>query len=232
MLTVRKSEDRGSFNMGWLDTKHSFSFSDYYDPKHMEYRSLRVINEDKVAPSTGFGTHGHRDMEIVTYILSGKLEHKDSLGSGDILKPGDVQYMSAGTGIRHSEFNPSDKEPVHLLQIWIMPDRSSHTPRYGQTHFTQEQRHNNLRLIVSPDGAEGSLPIHQNASIYASLLDAGKTLSMPLKSGRYVWVQIARGQMVVNGLVLNAGDAVAIEQETEIRLEAKEDTEFLLFDLI
>jgi quercetin 2,3-dioxygenase len=232
MLTIRRSQERGHLNHGWLDTFHTFSFGDFYDPAHMHFRSLRVINEDRVAAGKGFGKHPHRDMEIITYILSGALEHRDSLGSGSVIRPGDVQYMSAGAGIEHSEFNPSPTEPVHLLQIWILPIARGLEPCYEEKSFSVSDRTDRLRLIVSPDGREGSLSIRQNADIYASLLSSGKSLQVPLNAERYAWLQLARGSVIVNDETLQAGDAVSVQQEEALSIRALESAEFLLFDLI
>src|SRR5512142_137155 len=193
MITVRRSGERGHFDHGWLDTRHTFSFAAYHDPAHMGFRSLRVINEDRVRPGEGFGRHGHRDMEILSYVLSGVLAHRDSSGGGGELRPGEVQRMSAGTGIRHSEFNGSDREPVHFLQIWLLPDRPGHRPSYEQRAFPEAERRGVLRLVASPDGAEGSTVIHQDARVFATLLGPGRTLEHPLAPGRHAWVQVARG---------------------------------------
>lgn len=231
MLTLRKSEERGHANHGWLNTYHSFSFANYFDPDYMGFGVLRVINEDVVQPARGFGTHPHRDMEIITYILEGSLEHKDSMGNGSIIKPGDVQRMTAGTGITHSEFNPSKTEPVHLLQIWIIPEKNGLTPSYEQKHFTQQQKHNNLCLIASPDGREESVKVYQNINLYATVLDAGKTLQIDMQRHRQAWVQIVRGEVIVNGVLISAGDGVAIGEETSLKIEAKNAAELLLFDL-
>ncbi|MBA3313656.1 MAG: pirin family protein [Planctomycetota bacterium] len=231
MITVRKSQDRGEFDHGWLDTKHTFSFSSYHDPRHMGVRSLRVINEDVVAPGEGFGTHPHRDMEIITYIVSGELEHRDSLGSGDVLHRGDVQAMSAGSGLTHSEFNPSPDTPVHLLQIWIIPAERGMKPTYAQTHFTDDAKHNRLAAIASSNDAPEALHIGQDAIVYASMLDSGSELRHPLTSGRAAWIQIVAGEIDVNGTKLSDGDGAAIENETELRIRATDASEFLLFDL-
>lgn len=232
MIQIRKSEDRGHANHGWLEARHSFSFADYYDPAHMGYRSLRVINEDRVQPGQGFGTHPHRDMEIVTYILEGALEHKDSMGNGSIIRPGDVQYMSAGSGVLHSEFNPSKTEGVHLLQIWILPNVKGATPRYGQKDFPKAERAGKLRVIVSPDGRDGSIAIRQDALIFASLLNEGTTLTHTLGKDRNGWLQLARGKIRLNGKELNAGDGAAIEGVTLLEFSGvAPESEFLFFDL-
>ncbi len=232
MIELRKAGERGHANHGWLDSYFSFSFADYHDPRHMGYASLRVINEDVVQPGQGFGTHGHRDMEIITYILEGALEHKDSLGTGSIIRPGDVQRMSAGTGVRHSEFNASDKELVHLLQIWIEPDTAGIAPGYEEKHFEAASRRGRLRLIASKDGREGSLKIHQDAAIYAVLLDGSEKATHPLAVERKAYVHVARGKVTVNGQVLSAGDAVKISGEAAVAMENGAGAEVLLFDLI
>lgn len=232
MIELRKAGERGHANHGWLDSYFSFSFADYHDPRHMGYASLRVINEDVVQPGQGFGTHGHRDMEIITYILEGALEHKDSLGTGSIIRPGDVQRMSAGTGVRHSEFNASDKELVHLLQIWIEPDTAGIAPGYEEKHFEVASRRGRLRLIASKDGREGSLKIHQDAAIYAVLLDGSEKATHPLAVERKVYVHVARGKVTVNGQALSAGDAVKISGEAAVAMENGAGAEVLLFDLI
>jgi quercetin 2,3-dioxygenase len=229
--TIRASDDRGRFDFGWLDTRHTFSFGEYADPEHVRFRSLRVINEDVVAPGRGFDLHEHRDMEIITYILSGALQHRDSLGHTETIRPGDAQRMSAGRGIAHSEFNASASEPVHLLQIWILPDHKGHEPGYEQKHFPLEQRRNRLRLLASPDGADGSVTIHQDARLYSALLEPGRTARLELKPGRAAWVQVARGALSVNGQRLEAGDGAAVEREPALELAAESDTEALVFDL-
>jgi redox-sensitive bicupin YhaK (pirin superfamily) len=226
MITTRPAAERGHFNHGWLDTFHTFSFADYHDPDNMGFRTLRVINEDRVAPGRGFGTHPHRDMEIVTYVLEGQLEHRDSMGTGSIIRPGEVQRMSAGTGVTHSEANPSRDEPVHLLQIWLLPERRNITPSYEQKAFPD--RTGKLRLVASQDGRDGSLTIHQDADLYASILD-GTTLTHEFRAGRHGWLQVARGEADVNGTKLHAGDGVAISDQREIVIGGK--GEILLFDL-
>jgi quercetin 2,3-dioxygenase len=208
MHTVRYSEERGKANHGWLDSRHTFSFGHYHDPKHMGFGPLRVINEDRVKPGAGFPTHGHSDMEIISYVLEGELAHKDSLGTGSVIRPGDVQVMSAGTGIRHSEFNASDKNPVHFLQIWVMPDKEGVKPRYDQKTFSDAEKHGKLRLVASPDGSEGSVLIHQDARIYASILDDGTEVGHTLAPGRGAWIQVAREAVKVNGEELRAGASV------------------------
>ena len=231
MIQVRKSNERGHAEHGWLDSHHTFSFADYYDPEAMGFRALRVINEDRVEPAQGFGTHGHRDMEILSYVLEGGLAHRDSTGGGGVIKPGDVQRMSAGTGVMHSEFNASRSEPVHFLQIWIVPDRRGIVPGYEQKHFAPEQRQGQLRLIASPDAADGSLKIHQDARVYSTLLGKGQTVSHTLAPGRHAWVQIARGQVRLGDVVLSAGDGAAISDERSVTLTGNEPAEVLLFDL-
>jgi hypothetical protein len=232
MITVRPAQARGNANFGWLDSKHTFSFGSYYDPKHMGFASLRVINEDKILPSKGFGTHSHRDMEIITYVLEGKLEHKDSIGNGSIIFPGDVQRMSAGTGIAHSEFNASSTDPVHLLQIWILPDQTGIKPSYEQKHFALEEKQGKLRLVASPDGKDNSVIVHQDANLYVAALNEGDRVNHSTNNNRSLWLQIARGSVEVNGQLLSAGDGAAITQEKEIAIAATTDnTEILLFDL-
>ena len=231
MIAIRKAGERGRFDHGWLDTQHTFSFADYHDPRFMGFRVLRVINEDRVAPGAGFPSHGHRDMEILTVVLSGAIEHKDSLGTGEVLRPGEVQRMTAGTGVIHSEFNPSRTEPLHFYQIWILPDRKGLAPEYEQRAFPSEERRGRLRLVASPDGAEGSLRIHQDARVYASELAAGQATSHALGEGRHAWVQTARGEIELNGTRLKAGDGAAVSAESELRLKGLADAEILLFDL-
>jgi quercetin 2,3-dioxygenase len=233
MIIVRRSEDRGNFDHGWLDTRHTFSFADYHDPRHMGFRSLRVINEDRVTPGQGFGTHGHRDMEILTYVLSGRLAHRDSTGGESSIGPGEVQRMTAGTGVLHSEFNGSDREPVHFLQIWILPERPNLLPGYEQRRFPEEERRGRLRLVASRDGAEGSLTLHQDARVHAALLGASDRAVLPLAEGRHGWVQVARGQVRLGGETLSAGDGAALSDEREVRLEGlgATDAEVLVFDL-
>ncbi|MES2790204.1 MAG: pirin family protein [Planctomycetota bacterium] len=231
MKEVRRGQDRGHLNHGWLDTFHSFSFGEYYDPARMGFRALRVINEDRVDPGQGFGMHGHRDMEIVTLVLSGALEHRDSLGNGEILKPGELQRMSAGTGIRHSEFNPSASEAVHLYQIWLQPERPGLTPSYEQKAFNSVEQQGRWRVVASPDGRDGSLVIHQNAALFLAGLQAGEKLSHQFAAGRHGWLQVLRGRVTVDGSELAAGDAVALSDESELAVTATEAAELLLFDL-
>ena len=231
MIQVRRSEERGHAEHGWLDSRHTFSFADYYDPDHMGYGPLRVINEDRVEPAAGFPTHGHRDMEIISYVLDGALEHKDSLGTGSVIRPGDVQRMSAGTGVRHSEFNASKTEPVHFLQIWIEPDARGIAPGYEQKRFEAADLTGRMRLIASPDGADGSVRIQQDARVYATKLGSGDGVSHRLAPGRRAYVQVARGEAVVNGQKLSAGDGAAIEAEAEIKFASPSTAEVLVFDL-
>lgn len=231
MITIRKAEDRGHFDFGWLNTYHTFSFGEYYDPKHTRFSTLRVINEDFVQPGHGFPTHGHRDMEIVTYILEGALQHRDSMGTGSIIRRGDAQRMSAGTGVMHSEANPSTEAPVHLLQIWIFPREQDLQPEYEEKKFSDDEKRNRLRLIVSPDGSDGSVRIHQDAKIFASLLDQGQQVDHDLVSGRDAWLQVAAGSVKVNDNALKQGDGAGIRQESKITITAEEPAEILLFDL-
>jgi len=231
MITIRKSDERGHLSHGWLDTYHTFSFDQYYDPAHMHFRSLRVINEDRVAAGKGFPTHSHRDMEIITYILAGALEHRDSMGNGSVIRPGDVQRMSAGTGVSHSEFNPSDSESVHLLQIWIMPRARNLPPSYEQTNFSENERRNRLRLVASPDGSDGSVTIQQDAKLYAAMLDRETTIEHTLPENRYAWLQVVRGGLNVNGHKLTQGDGAAISRESSLKIAASDEAELLLFDL-
>jgi len=231
MIEIRKSEDRGDANHGWLKSKHSFSFADYYDPHHMGFGPLRVINEDRVAAGAGFGTHGHRDMEIISYVLDGALEHKDSMGTGSVLHYGDVQRMSAGSGVRHSEFNGSKTEPVHFLQIWIQPSAKGIAPSYEEKHFTAEEKQGRLRLIASGDGREGSVLIHQDASLYAAILNGEDKLEHTLAAGRLGYVHVIRGRVEVNGVALQGGDALKIGAEDKLRFANAEAAELLLFDL-
>jgi redox-sensitive bicupin YhaK (pirin superfamily) len=231
MIQVRRSADRGHFNHGWLDTYHTFSFGDYNDPDFDHFQSLRVMNEDRIAPGRGFGTHPHRDMEIVTYVLSGALEHRDSMGNGEVLHPGEFQRMSAGRGITHSEFNPSPNEPVHLYQIWLFPERKGIEPSYEQKRFPVEERSNRLRLVASRDAAEGSLRIHQDARIYLSQFDAGNEVTHGLEPDRHAWLQVLRGDVTVNGQSLHTGDGAGISDETALSIAAHNDAEVMLFDL-
>jgi len=231
MITIRKSKDRGHFNFGWLDTYHTFSFDQYFDPAHSHFRKLRVINEDRVAPGKGFPTHSHADMEIITYILSGALEHRDSMGNGSVIRPGDVQRMSAGTGVSHSEYNPSDTEAVHLLQIWITPRARNLPSGYEQKAFSEDDRRNRLRLVASEDGREGSVTIQQDASVYAGILEPGATVEHQVAENRHAWVQVARGSLKLNDLELNQGDGAAIKEERTLNLIADDKAEVLFFDL-
>jgi hypothetical protein len=238
MITLRKSADRGFADHGWLKSFHSFSFADYYDPQHMGFGNLRVINEDRIAPGTGFGTHAHRDMEIVSYVLDGELAHKDSLGTGDapggasgVIRPGDVQRMSAGTGVRHSEFNHAAGATTHFLQIWIEPSQRGIEPGYEQRHFDAAEKRGKLRLIASPDGRDGSVTIHADASIWSGLFDGDDKAVQPVPAGRKAYVHVVRGRAQVNGQALEAGDAIRIQNEHEVEIEKAEDAEILLFDL-
>lgn len=228
MITIRRTGDRGHFDHGWLNTYHTFSFADYYDPRFMGFRDLRVINEDRVKPGVGFGTHAHRDMEIVSYVLEGTLAHRDSMGTGSMIRPGEVQRMSAGTGVTHSEMNPSDEEPVHFLQIWILPERKGITPGYEQKKFEDDERRGTLRLVASRDGRDGSVTIHQDVAIYSTLLDGG-AITYAFAPNRYGWVQVTRGEIELNGQRLSAGDGAAIENESSLTLGG--NGEVLLFDL-
>ena len=232
MITLRLAQERGTANFGWLDSRHTFSFGNYYDPNHMGMAYLRVINEDKVTPGQGFGTHGHRDMEIISYVLEGALEHKDSIGTGSVIRPGDVQRMSAGTGIQHSEFNASQTEPVHFLQIWILPEQEGIAPGYEQKTFTEEEKRGTLRLVGSRDGREGSITIHQNVDFYAASLQNGETVNHSLADG-IAWLQVVRGAVQLNDQRLTAGDGAAIAQESQITLQGtSNDAEVLLFDMV
>lgn len=231
MLTIRKSEERGHANHGWLDSYHTFSFASYHDPQHMAFRALRVINQDQIAGGKGFGTHPHRDMEIITYMLDGALEHKDSMGNGSVIQVGDVQRMSAGTGITHSEFNPSATESAHLLQIWILPSQESVKPSYEQIAFSREEKLNQLRLIVSPDGRDRTVTIYQDAYIYASILEDGAEVAHTINQNRYAWIQVAIGSVSVGDRLLNAGDAISCDQVGDLKLIGKGNAEILVFDL-
>lgn len=232
MVTVRRAADRGTADFGWLDSRHTFSFGNYYDPEHMGFGALRVINEDRVKGGGGFPTHGHQDMEIISYVLAGALEHRDSIGTGSVIRPGDVQVMSAGTGIRHSEFNHSRKDPVHFLQIWVLPNRDGLPPRYDQKTFADADRHDRLRLIGSSDGRDGSLLIHQDAEIYDAVLGGGKAITHTLGADRRSWVQVVGGAVEVNGRAAVAGDGVAVESETQLSITAHAGgAQILLFDL-
>jgi hypothetical protein len=231
MLEIRKNEERGAADHGWLQSKHTFSFGSYRDPQHLGFGPLLVINEDRVSPGQGFGTHGHSDMEIISYVLEGALEHKDSLGTGSVLHYGDVQRMSAGTGVRHSEFNGSATEPVHFLQIWIQPKVKGIPPSYEEKHFAPESKRGQLRLIASPDGRDGSVLIHQDAAVYAALLNTGERAGHAVQAGRNVYVHVVRGTVSVNGAALKDGDAVKISGEPQVTLDLAEAAEVLLFDL-
>lgn len=231
MITIRRSNERGHFDHGWLNTYHTFSFDQYYDPRYMNFRTLRVINEDFVAAGRGFPKHGHRDMEIITYILEGALKHEDSMGNGSVIRPGDVQRMTAGTGVRHSEQNASDSERVHLLQIWILPHTVGLEPGYEQKAFSEDERRERLRLIASEDGRDGSVQVHQDVTLYASILSAGKEVEHAMDERRYAWIQVARGAVTVNGEKADQGDGVVVAGEKNVRVSAEKDAEILLFDL-
>ncbi len=231
MIKVRKAEDRGHIDHGWLNTYHTFSFDQYYDPSHMHFGSLRVINEDRVAPGRGFPKHSHRDMEIITYILEGELAHRDSMGNGSIIRPGEVQRMTAGTGVAHSEKNPSSTEPVHLLQIWILPNARDLEPGYEQKMFAGDLKPGSLRLIASPNGRDGSVTINQDASVYAAKFESGQSATHTLSDGRRAWLQVARGAVSVNGVDLKPGDGAGITAESSVTVAAHEPAEVLLFDL-
>ena len=228
---LRPAEERGHANHGWLDTHHSFSFAHYFDPSHMGFRSLRVINDDVVKPGTGFANHGHRDMEIISYVVSGALAHEDSAGGKGVIRRGDIQVMSAGTGIRHSEYNASRQDNVRFLQIWILPPREGLLPSYDQRTIPEANKFNRLALLAGPEGSGAALPIHQDARTYASLLEAGRAVSHPLQPGRGAWVQVVDGAITVNGVAMNDGDGLAIEDAAVVEIQAVSDTEFLLFDL-
>jgi len=231
MMQIRKSTERGHGNHGWLDSYHSFSFADYHDPKHMGFGPLRVINEDRVAAGQGFGTHAHRDMEIISYVLDGELAHKDSMGNGSVIRPGDVQRMSAGTGVRHSEYNHSQTGTTHFLQIWIMPDRAGAEPGYQEAHFSVADKQGKLRLVASGDGREGSVSMNQDASLYAGLFDGDEAASYTLEAGRLGYVHVARGKVSVNGQALEAGDAVKLTDVGQLDISGGQQAEVLVFDL-
>jgi len=231
MITLRPAQSRGHFDFGWLDTHHTFSFGDYFDSEQQQFRSLRVLNEDRVEPGQGFGTHGHRDMEILTWVLSGALEHRDSLGTHGIIRPGEAQVMSAGTGIRHSEFNASATEPVHFLQVWMLPERQGLAPRYNQVAFGEAELRNRLYLIASPDGADGSVQVFQDVKVFVARLDAGCATQAALPSGRAGFLQVASGSVSLNGVAMNAGDGARIEGEPALTVVAGSPAEILLFDL-
>ncbi|MGO9831877.1 MAG: pirin family protein [Myxococcaceae bacterium] len=231
MMKIRRAEDRGHAQHGWLDSQHTFSFADYYNPAQMGFRALRVLNEDRVQPGAGFPTHPHRDMEILSYVLEGALAHKDSLGTGSTIRPGDVQRMSAGTGVTHSEFNASSVEPVHFLQIWLLPERPGLPPSYQQTHFEASARQGRLTLVASQKGDDGSLTIHQDVRVYSGRLDSGEQAELTLAPGRHAWVQVARGTLKVIGQTLRAGDGAALSEEPHLLLDAGQQSEVLVFDL-
>ena len=232
MITIRKANDRGHANHGWLDSYHTFSFADYYDPKFMGFRSLRVINEDQIAAKRGFGTHSHRDMEIITYVLEGALEHQDSLGNRSVMRPGDVQRMTAGTGVSHSEYNHCDREATHLLQIWILPETQGLEPGYEQKAYSDAEKRAKLCLIASQDGRDGSVKVRQDLNLYATVLGEGEQINLSVEDARSVWVQVVRGSMMLNGQPLAQGDAAAVSQETLLNLTGKEPAEVLVFDLV
>jgi len=230
-MDVRRAGDRGSANFGWLHSRHTFSFGSYFDPQQVGFSDLLVINDDRVSPGRGFDTHGHRDMEIFSYVLQGGLQHRDSMGTGSVIRPGDVQMMSAGSGVLHSEFNASREDLVHFLQVWIVPDRKGVAPRYQQRHFTADEKRGRLRLIISPDGAEGSLSVYQDTRVYAGLFDGDERQALPLAAGRYAYVHVARGSLEVNGERLDEGDGARLRDPGEIRLTGGRAAEVLLFDL-
>ena len=232
MITIRPKDERGVANFGWLDSRHTFSFGNYYDPQHMGFASLRVINEDKVLPAKGFGTHAHRDMEIISYVLSGELAHQDSMGNGSVIRPGDVQRMSAGTGVRHSEFNASDTNPVHFLQIWIMPEQSRLQPSYEEKNFAPEEKQGKLKLVGSPDGRDNSVTIHQDVNLYLASLTQSDRLTYQIQNNRAVWLQVTKGKIMLDRQLLEAGDGAAIVDESEIAIAGNsQDSEILLFDM-
>lgn len=231
MLAIRPAAERGRASFGWLDSNHTFSFGQYYDPQFVGFGPLRVINEDRVTPGAGFGTHGHNDMEIISYVLDGALEHRDSLGTGSIIRPGDVQRMTAGTGVRHSEYNASQSDPVHFLQIWILPEHNGLAPSYEQKTFTDDEKRGQFRLVGSQDGRDGSVTIHQDVSLYAALLDGDEALEFLLGEGRNGWVQVARGSLHLDGETLSAGDGVAIRGARTLRFDQADNAEVLLFDM-
>jgi redox-sensitive bicupin YhaK (pirin superfamily) len=231
MMTIRRAEDRGHAAHGWLDSHHTFSFADYYDPENMGFRSLRVINDDRVQAGQGFGTHPHRDMEIISYVLEGSLEHKDSMGTGSVMRPGDVQRMSAGTGVLHSEFNASKTDPVHFLQIWLLPGQRGIQPSYEQKTFGPSEKKGRLRVVASPDAREGSVAVHTDTVLYAGLFDKGDKTDLAIQRGRHAWVQVARGNVRVNGKDLGEGDGAALSDEPAVRIEGVDDAEVLVFDL-
>jgi quercetin 2,3-dioxygenase len=231
MMTVRSADERGHADHGWLNSRHTFSFADYHDPAYMGFRGLRVINDDRVAPGQGFGKHPHRDMEIISYVLEGGIEHRDSMGNGSVIKPGDVQRMSAGTGVLHSEFNASKTEPVHFLQIWLLPKERGQSPGYEQKTFSREERQGRFRLVASPDGQDQSVTVHADAMLYAGLFGPGQTGEVTTAAGRHLWVHVARGKVRVNGRELSTGDSAGISEEQRLKLEGIDDAEVLVFDL-
>lgn len=230
-MEIRRSADRGVAEHGWLHSRFTFSFAGYYDPRYMGFHALRVINDDIIEPSEGFGTHPHQNMEIISYVVEGALEHKDSMGNGSVVHPDEIQRMSAGTGVTHSEFNPLDDQPMRLIQIWIKPDTLNVKPGYEQKSCPRQEKTNTLRLVASPDGAEGSVRIHQDARIYASILQPGKTVVQPGDGSRHVWIQVVKGKLAVDGTVLESGDGAAVEHAADLTLEGIEEAEILLFDL-
>lgn len=231
MIDIRKNQERGHANHGWLNTYFTFSFADYYDPKHVQFRTLRVLNDDRIAAGAGFPEHPHRDMEIITYVLEGALAHRDSMGNGSVIRPGDVQYMSAGTGVTHSEFNASKSEPAHLLQIWMLPEKKGLKPVYGQKNFAESEKRGRLRLVASPDGRDGSVTVRQDNELYATVLGVGESVRHELKPERHAYVQVARGNVKLNGKELQEGDGAAISEEKAVELTGVKDAEVLLFDL-
>ena len=231
MISIRKNQERGHANHGWLNTYFTFSFADYYDPKHVQFRTLRVLNDDRIAAGAGFPEHPHRDMEIITYVLEGALAHRDSMGNGSVIRPGDVQYMSAGTGVTHSEFNASKSEPAHLLQIWMLPEKKGLKPVYGQKNFAESEKRGKLRLVASPDGRDGSVTVRQDNELYATVLGKGESVRHELKPDRHAYVQVARGNVKLNGKELQEGDGAAISEEKAVELTGVKDAEVLLFDL-
>ena len=231
MIVRRPAEERGRGNHGWLDSRHTFSFADYHDPAHMGFRALRVINEDRVQAGRGFGTHPHRDMEIISYVLEGELGHQDSLGTGSVIRPGDVQRMSAGTGVRHSEMNNSPTSPVHFLQIWLMPERRGVPPQYEQKRFEPAEKQGRLRLVASRDGRQGSVSVNQDVDLYSGLFKAGEGTRLDLRPGRHAWIQVARGEVTVNGETLHQGDGAAVSDESTLEITSTADAEVLVFDL-
>ena len=231
MIVRRPSDARGRANLGWLDSRHTFSFAEYHDPAHMGFRALRVINEDRVKPAQGFGTHGHRDMEIISYVLEGELAHRDNMGTGSVIRPGDVQRMSAGSGVLHSEMNPSPTDPVHFFQIWVLPESRGIPPGYEQKRFENGEKQGRLRLVGSRDGRDGSITIHQDVDLYAGLFKPGEGAQLPLRPGRHAWIQVARGEVMVNGETFQQGDGAAVSDEPALEVEATADAEILVFDL-